>query len=151
MRRVGTETSRSGETTDAEMNVMETGDLLAQIGQRYPRYAEPAYLFVLAALHHCLERLDAPRHVSGAELAGAARDLALERFGPLARTVLEHWGIHSTSDFGEIVFHLIDCGVLIRQPSDSREDFEGLFGFEEAFETQYPWGEARRKGASSGG
>ena len=73
-------------------------------------------------------------------MSGEVRDLALRRFGPLARTVLEHWGIHSTGDVGEIVFILVDCGVLIKQPTDSREDFEGLFSFEEAFETSYRLG-----------
>jgi len=103
------------------------------------RYAEPAYVFVLTALHHRLAGLPAPRHVSGPEVAEAVRSLALDRFGPLARTVLEHWGIHSTADMGEIVFALVECGILIKQPEDSREDFEGLFSFQDAFEKGYPW------------
>ena len=86
-----------------------------------------------------MSSLGEPRHVSGAEVAGAVRQLALERYGPLARTVLEHWGLHDTSDIGEIVFALVDCGVLIKQPEDSQEDFEGLFTFEEAFKDSYPW------------
>lgn len=122
------------------MHEIEVSDMLTRLLRRNPRYAEQAYLFVLAALHRCLESLTTPRHVSGAELSEEVRDLALRRFGPLARTVLEHWGIHSTSDLGEIVFMLVDCGVLIKQPTDSREDFEGLFSFEEAFETSYRLG-----------
>ncbi len=113
---------------------------MARLRHMNPRYAESAYLFVLTALHHRLEQLARPRHLAGAELADAVRELALRRFGPLARTVLEHWGVHSTSDMGEVVFALVECGVLIKQPGDSREDFEGLFSFEEAFETSYPWG-----------
>ena len=58
----------------------------------------------------------------------------------MARTVLEHWGIHTTQDMGAIVFALIDCGVLIKQASDSRDDFRDVFDFEEAFERNYPWG-----------
>lgn len=116
--------------------------MLARLQQRNPRYAESAYLFLLAALRRCVESLDEPRHVTGPEVANAARELALERYGPLARTVLEHWGIHTTADLGEIVFLLVECGILIKRPSDSREDFEGLFSFEEAFEEAYPWGGA---------
>lgn len=122
------------------MHEIEVSDMLTRLLRRNPRYAEQAYLFVLAALHGCLERLPTPRHVSGAELSEEVRDVALRRFGPLARTVLEHWGIHSTSDLGEIVFILVDCGVLTKQPTDSREDFEGLYSFEEAFETSYRLG-----------
>lgn len=119
---------------------MRAREILSQLRQREPRYAESAYLFLLAALRRCMEGLERPRHVTGAELAGAVRQLALERYGPLARTVLEHWGIHSTSDVGEIVFLLVECGVLTKQPSDTREDFEDLYTFEEAFDTGYPWG-----------
>ena len=116
-----------------------TQKALAGLPKKSLKYAEPAYVFVLTALHGRLARLPTPRHVSGAEVAAAVRDLALERYGPLARTVLEHWGIHSTSDMGEIVFALVEYGILIKQPEDSREDFEGLFTFEEAVEEGYPW------------
>lgn len=115
-------------------------DVLAQLRNRNPRYTESAYVFLLTALKRCMDGLDRPRHVTGAELADAVRRLALERYGPLARTVLEHWGVHSTSDLGEMVFLMVDCGVLTKRPSDSREDFEGLYSFEEAFEREYPWG-----------
>ncbi len=121
------------------MGDVKTQSALAGIHRRNPRYAEAAYLFLLSALHHRLSGLELPRHISGAEVADAVRELALERFGPLARTVLEHWGIHATTDIGEIVFALVECGVLIKQPEDSHEDFEGLFSFEAAFEDSYPW------------
>ena len=75
----------------------------------------------------------------GGEVADAVREMALGRFGPLARTILEHWGIHSTDDIGEIVFALVDYGVLIKEPTDSLDDFEALYTFEEAFEDRYPW------------
>lgn len=118
---------------------MEARTTLNQLRRRNPQYAESAYLFLLAALQRCLEGLERPRHVSGVEVAGAVRDLALDRFGPMARTVLEHWGITSTADLGEIVFLLVEEGILIKEPTDTREDFQGLYSFEEAFERGYPW------------
>jgi uncharacterized repeat protein (TIGR04138 family) len=63
----------------------------------------------------------------------------------MARTVLEHWGIHATSDIGAIVYALIDCHVLIKQESDSREDFQDVFSFDEAFDRNYPWGRVERR------
>ena len=63
-------------------------EVLDRLRERHPRYHETAYLFVLSALHHVLERLDEPRHISGRELAEGARDLALHRYGPMARAVL---------------------------------------------------------------
>ncbi|HEY8482981.1 MAG TPA: Minf_1886 family protein [Longimicrobiales bacterium] len=115
-------------------------EVLDRLRKRDPRFHETAYLFVLSALHYVLERLPEPRHISGRELAEGVRGLALERFGPMARTVLEYWGIRSTADLGDLVFALVDCGILIKQESDTPEDFEGVFDFEEAFERNYPWG-----------
>jgi uncharacterized repeat protein (TIGR04138 family) len=110
-----------------------------RIGQQDGRFHERAYVFVLAALEYAQTRLPARRHLSGAELAWACRDFALEQFGLLAPTVLAHWGVRSTLDLGCIVFTLIDVGLLARQPSDKREDFERVFEFAEVFRTGYRW------------
>lgn len=113
-------------------------ELFERLRERYPRYQDAAYIFVLAALNHVLERLPEPRHISGRELAEGVRDLALERFGPMARTVLEHWGIEGTTDVGAIVFALVEFNVLIKQEEDTLDDFADVFDFDEAFETHYP-------------
>ncbi|NJD11595.1 MAG: hypothetical protein FIB01_14570 [Gemmatimonadetes bacterium] len=101
------------------------------------------YVFVLSALHHVLQGLPEPRHISGRELAEGVRDLALEKFGPMARTVLEHWGIHESGDVGDVVFALVDAGILIKQDGDTRADFENVFEFDDAFRSPYPRGRER--------
>jgi uncharacterized repeat protein (TIGR04138 family) len=115
-------------------------EILDQLRERNPRFHGKAYLFLLSSLHAVLEDMDQPRHITGRELAKGVRDLALDRFGPMAKTVLEHWGVHNTDDLGEIVFALVECGILIKQEEDRREDFRDVFDFEEAFEQDYPWG-----------
>ena len=117
-------------------------EVLDRLQERNPRFHARAYTFVLQALHHVIRSLDAPRHVSGQELAGGVRELALDRFGPMAKTVLEHWGIHDTDDVGRVVFAMVEQGILIKQDGDQPEDFADVFDFEEAFELNYPW-EAR--------
>ena len=117
-------------------------EVLNQLQERDPRFDTKAYFFVLAALHSVIHALDEPRHISGGELADGVRRLALERFGPMARIVLEHWGICATEDVGGVVFALVEQGVLIKQDGDRPEDFADVFDFEEAFELSYPW-EAR--------
>jgi uncharacterized repeat protein (TIGR04138 family) len=57
--------------------------------------------------------------------------------------VLERWGVRSTADIGEIVFTLVDLGFLVKQPTDTKEEFVGLFAFEDAFDRDYPWSGAR--------
>lgn len=116
--------------------------IMDQIRLREQRFDERAYLFLLAALEHCQTHLTERRHISGPELAHSCRELALHRFGVTARLVLEHWGIRNTSDIGDIVFTLVDTGLLISQPQDSRNDFYGVYDFADAFEREYPWSTA---------
>ena len=104
------------------------------------RYNDRAYAFVLAALEEVVQHLPRRRHVSGRELVTGCRDLALRLYGPMAKTVLEYWNIRATRDIGEVVFNLLEVGVLSKDDADSRNDFDDLFDFTEVFETNYPWG-----------
>jgi uncharacterized repeat protein (TIGR04138 family) len=119
-------------------------DVMARIRARGGHYDERAYLFVLATVEFLQTRLPVRRHVSGAELAGACRDLALEQFGLLARQVLEHWGVTRTEDLGRVVFTLVEVGLLVTQPGDREEDFAGVYDFQEAFTDAYTWQGVRR-------
>jgi uncharacterized repeat protein (TIGR04138 family) len=109
---------------------------------REQRFHEHAYLFVLAALEFHQARLSTRRHIDGRELALACRDLAIERYGVLARSVLEHWGIFRSADLGDVVFTLVDLGLLMSQASDTRLDFVDVFDFDSAFVQEYPWSTA---------
>ena len=113
--------------------------VMERIRLRESRYDERAYLFTLAALEYVQQKLPERRHLAGRELAVGCKDLALARYGVLARTVLEHWGIRTSADFGEIVFTLVDTGLLMSQPQDNKDDFIGVFDFQEAFDRAYPW------------
>lgn len=118
--------------------------IMDRIRLKETRFHEHAYLFVLSALEFCQQRLPERRHITGRELSLACRDLALERFGVMARTVLEYWGLRGTSDIGDIVFALVDLGLLLSQPNDSRDDFADVYDFDQAFEADYPWSRALR-------
>ncbi len=96
-------------------------------------YDERAYLFVLEAVEYLQGKLDARRHVTGAELSWACRDLALERFGLLSATVLDCWGVKGSIDFGRIVYALVTVGLLSTQPGDREEDFLDVYEFATAF------------------
>ena len=106
-----------------------------------PRYDRRAYAFVREGLDHTVRELrnkqressKRSRHVSGGELLEGMRDHAIAQFGPLAKTVLNAWGIHRCVDFGEIVFNLIEYGVFSKTDSDRREDFADVYDFDEVF------------------
>jgi uncharacterized repeat protein (TIGR04138 family) len=125
--------------TDPPVPELQFADgVLARLhAQGEVRYDERAYLFVLAGIEFLQSRLDRRRHVTGQELAWACRDLALERFGLVARTVLDCWQVRETIDFGRIVFALVGVGLLSTQPGDRVEDFDDVFDFARAFDESY--------------
>jgi len=112
-------------------------EITLEVARKHGRYDAAAYLFVFEGLDWGLKKLGERRHVTGAELSRAIRDLAIERFGFLARTVLESWGVRRTDDFGEIVYHLIDAGVMNKTDEDRKSDFDGVYDFHEAFDLDY--------------
>ena len=81
------------------------------------------------------DKLD--RHVSGRELCWGLRDYALDRWGMLARTVLESWRVRATADFGRIVFGFIDGDMMQKQPGDNLNDFDEVYSFDEAFDIEF--------------
>lgn len=133
---------------------------LAELLRRDNRFHYDAYLFVFDALRFGQEHLglgippeefasldevelqheedeqEVERHVTGQELCQAIRHYAIEQYGLLARNVLDHWGVRSTGDFGEIVFNLIDIGQMRKTEQDRREDFDDVFEFADAFRTE---------------
>jgi len=124
--------------------ILRADSVMDRLRQRYPCYHETAYLFILSGLHFTIERLGEARHISGRELAEGCRDLAIERWGLMARSVLDYWGIRSTRDLGAIVFALVECGVLVKQEDDSMDDFDAVYDFADAFERDFPWSGIRR-------
>jgi uncharacterized repeat protein (TIGR04138 family) len=103
-----------------------------------PRYAREAYHFLREALDYTQRTLSKAnqgkmRHVSGQELLAGIRAYALQQYGPMALMLLNEWGIHRCEDFGELVFNLVDAGVLSKTESDSRADFANGYDFDEAF------------------
>ena len=113
--------------------------IMDRIRLKEQRFDERAYLFVLSALEYSQQRMEERRHISGRELALACRDLALERYGVMAGLVLEHWGVRSSADIGDVVFTLVELGLLMSQPTDSRDEFLDVFDFGQAFGSEYPW------------
>jgi uncharacterized repeat protein (TIGR04138 family) len=100
-------------------------------------YKPEAYAFVLDSLNRVMAAFSVRRHVSGEELLAGIREHARERFGPLAKDVLNSWGVTTTLDFGRIVFHMVEARLLSATPEDSLSDFVDKFDFTEAFEDNY--------------
>lgn len=130
-------------------------EIVALICKEDPRFDRKAYDFVRLGLDHTVKELrkkdtgraERSRHVSGPELLEGLRIYALDQFGPLAKTVLNSWGVRRCRDFGDIVFNLIEYNVFSKTENDRREDFADIFNFEEAFVK--PFQPSRRRGTST--
>jgi uncharacterized repeat protein (TIGR04138 family) len=115
--------------------------------KRDRRFKFEAYGFVRDALAYAHNHMEADawqdaedeesRHLTGQQLCEACRLYALEQYGYLARLVLASWGLHSTSDFGDVVYNLIDIELMRKSPTDRREDFDNVYSFDDAFEPRF--------------
>lgn len=113
-----------------------------KICQTEARFSPAAYEFVRRSLDHALERLGRkgqkrPAHVRGEELLESFRALALKDFGPMAKTVLNDWGIFNCTEVGQVVFQLVQHGILGKSDTDKIDDFQEIYTFTEAFDNPF--------------
>jgi uncharacterized repeat protein (TIGR04138 family) len=113
-----------------------------QIFHEDKRYHAEAYFFVREALDFASKIFKKPdrgpqKHLTAAELLEGIRQHALREYGPMAMTVLDFWGIRQCSDFGQIVFKLVNKNILRRTEGDSIHDFDNGYDFEEVFRRPY--------------
>jgi len=108
-----------------------------KIVKKDSRYKTDAYEFVIKSLFYAQKKLKRRGHITGKELSEGIKDLALEEFGGMARTVLAYWGINKTEDFGEIVYNMISKKILSKTGYDSKEDFKDVYDFKEVFDKGY--------------
>lgn len=116
------------------------------------RYPVAAICYVSKCLKRLLEANSSKkearktRHVTGQAICDALKDSLLEDYGSFAIDVLAQWNIHETNDFGNIIYALIDVGMLSVSPKDSRTDFVDVYDFKTALKftpegdvTKEPW------------
>ena len=89
------------------------------------------------ALQESKKVADEPRHVSGQTLCDGLRQFAIERWGRLAMLVLGSWNVHTTRDFGEIVYLLIANKWMSAQPSDDIDHFNDVYDFKTVFKDHF--------------
>lgn len=112
---------------------MDFNSAVEQISQKDLRYKPDSYEFICAALCFTQKKFKKEGHLSGRELLQGIREFAIEKYGPMAKAVLEYWGINKTGDFGNIVFNLIEKKVFFKTESDSIDDFKDVYDFDSAF------------------
>jgi len=105
------------------------------------RYNAMALKFVYEGLGVTIEKIRSEqlekRHISGEELSRGLAELAAERWGRLARLVLNRWGVTTTRDLGEIVYLMIANNWMTAQQDDTIDDFDDVYDFEQVFEKDF--------------
>jgi len=116
---------------------------LEEIAAEDGRYDAEALKFVYEGLGATIQKIkeaadqDQPHHISGDELASGLAKLAIEKWGRLSRMVLNHWGVRTTRDLGEIVYLMIRHQWMTAQETDRIEDFDDVYDFQQVFEKQF--------------
>jgi uncharacterized repeat protein (TIGR04138 family) len=96
-------------------------------------YRSEAFMFVLQAVPHQFFASSPSDHLKGAELCWCLRDRAIIEFGPKASETLHGWSVQTCDDFGNIVYMLIDAGLLAKTEKDSKADFHDVYDFDQVF------------------
>jgi len=131
----------------------EPDDALIELARRDQRYPVEAYRFVREALSYASDILEmgsekvtdpdeqaqarVEHHLTGQELCEAIRVFSLNQFGLMARAVLNNWRIEATSDIGEIVYNMIDVGLMKKSKGDDRRHFDNVYDFAAAFQNDF--------------
>jgi len=131
------------------MQEVNFDEALDQIVATDTRFHRDAYVFMREALDFTQkligkENQGKVRHVTGTELLDGLRQYALSQFGPMTITVFEEWGVQQCKDFGDIVFNMVEIGLLAKTEKDTRDDFQTGYDFTEAFSKPF-WPESRLK------
>lgn len=116
--------------------ILDFNRKVEKITKKDPRYKPDAYEFVMQALFFTQRKLNRRGHIAGKELLAGIKECGLEQYGPMTKTVFLHWGIAKTEDFGEIVFNMVQNGLMGKNDSDSRDDFKNVYDFKEAFDSK---------------
>lgn len=122
-----------------------TWNKIKGIIKKDPRYSLQAYQFIFEALDYTTTMLgknrhkttDLDRHVTGRQLMDGIRKYAVNQLGFMALTVFEQWGIKQDADFGNIVFNLVESGLMGKTETDSREDFKNIYDFKKVFDEEF--------------
>lgn len=106
-------------------------DAVQGILAEHREYKAEAYQFLYtvatpgAASHNEVDHPTA-HHMTASEFYSAVCRYAMQEYGPMAHTVFDFWGLHTTRDVAAATYHLIAAGILTKQRHESIDDFDSL-------------------------
>ena len=124
---------------------------IKEIAKLDGRYSLRAFEFVQEGLGRTIKKHygdeienESPHHVTGKQLCFSLAELAAEKWGRMAKVVLNQLGIKSTNDFGNIVYIMVENKWMHARLEDTIEEFESVYDFEEVFEKNYQFSNSNK-------
>ncbi|HHT9104809.1 MAG TPA: Minf_1886 family protein [Candidatus Wujingus californicus] len=125
--------------------MLNSRNKIKEIIKKDARYSLQAYQFIFEALDYTTNMLgksqhkttDVDRHVTGKQLMEGIKQYAIKQFGFMTLTVFEQWGINQDIDFGNIVFNLVESGLMGKTDKDSLDDFKNNYDMKKVFDEEF--------------
>ncbi|MGQ9678420.1 MAG: Minf_1886 family protein [bacterium] len=111
--------------------------LLNELLNKDKRFTLEAYLLINDGLQYAYKMTGRKERINAFDLLEGIRRLMTERYGMLAKTVLNTWGIFTTDDIGRVVFNLYEAGLMVKTNTSRQEDFHAVYDFDQTFIKDY--------------
>lgn len=86
--------------------------------------------------------------VTAVQICVVAVEYAVHAYGLMARTILAKLGLRTTGDLGDVVYKMIDAGLVFPSEGESRADFDDVFDLGEELERRFKFHYKKRSGQS---
>lgn len=84
--------------------------------------------------------------VTAEQVCVVAVEYATRAYGLMARTILSRLGLRTTGDLGDVVYKMIDAGLICPSEAESRADFDDVFDLGEELERRFKFHYKKRSG-----
>ena len=105
---------------------------LISAGHKDALFNPVSYPFVYQGLQFCSQAFP-DSDLCAKVICEGLRLYTFQEFGRLSHHVLTEWGLHSSLDFGKIIFSLIDKKILDADENDKLENFRDIYHFIDTF------------------
>ena len=86
--------------------------------------------------------------VTAEQICVVAVEFAVRAYGLMARTILAKLGLRTTGDLGDVVYKMIDAGLIFPSEGETRADFDDVFDLGEELDRRFKFHYKKRSGSN---
>lgn len=86
--------------------------------------------------------------VTAEQICVVAVEYAVRAYGLMARTILAKLGLRTTGDLGDVVYKMIDAGLIFPSEGETRADFDDVFDLGEELDRRFKFHYKKRSGSN---